>query len=515
MDRQAINTTTYRMVSMLVLWMGACVAMLASPSSAQTGAWLTHSHDEQHTALSTVQSQPLDMIHWHVPVDLFPPQGEILIHYGSPLITPANTVIVPVKTGTNSFRVEAHNGATGKRLWQRNTGWQAPGADFTPGLGPTISGNQLFVPDIAGRVLVRQNPDQQKGTFSRLYFYGAKNYRKAPTAYQQYVQIDTPLSTDANGNLFFGFLVLGSTPLNLQSGLARIAANGTGNWVSAAALSGDPSIIEVSISCAPALSPDGSILYVAVDNGSSGYLLAVNSTTLALINRVPLTDPSSGWPAWIFGGSSATPTVGPDGDVYFGVLENPFPDHNDRGWMLHYSADLSQTKTPGSFGWDDTASVVPASIVPSYTGTSQYLLMTKYNNYCGVGTGTGLNEIAILDPNATEPDPILPNTLVMNEVLTHLGETPDPDCPGGYKEWCINTAAIDPFSASVLANSEDGNLYRWDLTTNTFTQVVTLSTGIGEAYTPTVIGADGTAYAINDAILDAIGTTKGKAVSRH
>ena len=35
---------------------------------------------------------------------------------------------------------------------------------------------------------------------------------------------------------------------------------------------------------------------------------------------------------------------------------------------------------------------------------------------------------------------------------------------------------------------------------------VPVSTGIGEAYTPTVIGSDGTAYAINDAILDAIGT---------
>jgi hypothetical protein len=503
------------MVSMLMLGMGVCAALLTTSAAAQTGAWLTHSHDEQHTALSTVQAQPLDTLHWHVPVDLEPPEGEIFIHYGSPLVTQANTVIVPVKTGANSFRVEARNGATGKRLWMHKTGWQAPGADFIPGLGPTISGSQLFIPDIAGRVLVRQNPDQAKGKLTHLYFYGAKNYRKDPTAYQQNVQIDTPISTDPNGNLFFGFLVLGSTPINLQSGLARVAANGTGTWVSAAALSGDPTIIEVSVSCAPALSPDGSILYVAVDNGSSGYLLAVNSTTLALINRVPLIDPSSGLPALIFNASSATPTVGPDGDVYFGVLENPFPNHNDRGWMLHFNSDLSQTKIPGSFGWDDTASIVPASIVPSYTGKSQYLLMTKYNDYCGVGTGTGQNRIAILDPNATEPDPILPNTLVMNEVLTHLGVTPDPDCPGGYTEWCINTAAIDPFSESVLANSEDGNLYRWDLATNSFPQVVTLSTGIGEAYTPTVIGADGTAYAINDAILDAVGTSGGRSGSRH
>jgi hypothetical protein len=70
----------------------------------------------------------------------------------------------------------------------------------------------------------------------------------------------------------------------------------------------------------------------------------------------------------------------------------PFPSHNDRGWLLHFNSDLTQTKIPGSFGWDDTASIVPASLVPSYTGKSQYLLMTKYNNYCGVGTGNGLNQ---------------------------------------------------------------------------------------------------------------------------
>ena len=493
---------------LFVLCMAACTAMLTLNASAQTGAWLTHSHDEQHTALSTVQSQPLDTIHWHVPVDLHPPDGEIFIHYGSPLVTQANTVVVPVKTGANSFRVEGINGATGARLWTQSTGWQAPGASFIPALGPTISGNQLFVPDIAGRVLVRQNPDQAKGTVTRLYFYGVKNYRKDPAVYAQNVQIDTPLTTDANGNLYFGFLVLGSTPLNLQSGLARIAPDGTGTWVSAAAVSGDPAISQVAISCAPALSPDGSLLYVAVDNDSYGYLLALNSTTLALVNRVRLTDPSSKLDAWLYDGSSATPTVGPDGDVYFGVLENPFPNHNDRGWLLHFNSDLSKTKTPGSFGWDDTASIVPAALVPSYRGKSKYLLMTKYNNYAGIGTGDGHNRIAILDPNATEKDPVIYTTRVMKEVITILGVTPDPEFPefpGAVREWCINTAAVDPFTKSILANSEDGKLYRWDLTSNSFTEVITLSTGVGEAYTPTVIGGDGTAYAINDAILDAVG----------
>src|SRR5208282_1505643 len=99
----------------------------------------------------------------------------ILIHYGSPLVTAANTVIVPVKTGTNSFRVEAHSSATGKKIWTHLTGYQAPSAGFVPGMGPTISGNQLFIPDLAGRVLVRQNPDQKTGKVSHLYFYGLKN----------------------------------------------------------------------------------------------------------------------------------------------------------------------------------------------------------------------------------------------------------------------------------------------------------------------------------------------------
>jgi hypothetical protein len=506
--KHSIKTQPFRLLLSL-LCIGAYAMLMTTMATAQTGAWLTHSHDEQHTALSTVQSQRLVSIHWHVPVDLAPPQGEILIHYGSPLVTQANTVIVPVRTGTNTFRVEAHSGATGKRLWIENTSYQAPAASFVPGLGPTISGNQLFFPDNAGRVLVRQNPDQVKGALTRLYFYGIKNYREDPAAYTQNVQIDTPLTTDASGNLYFGFLVIGPTPLNLQSGIARIAPDGTGTWVSAATASTDPTITQPAVSAAPALSPDGSLLYVVVDNGSYGYLLTLNSTTLGFVGRVRLTDPSSGMDAFLCDCSSAAPTVGPDGDVYFGVLENPFPNHNDRGWLLHFNSDLSRTKVPGSFGWDDTASIVPASLVSRYHGKSKYLLMTKYNNYAGVGTGDGHNRIAILDPNEVEKDPVIPATHVMKEVMTILGVTPDPnfpDLPGAVREWCINTAAVDPFTKSILANSEDGNLYRWDLTSNSFTEKITLSSGIGEAYTPTLIGSDGTSYAINDAILDAIGT---------
>ena len=171
-----------------------------------------------------------------------------------------------------------------------------------------------------------------------------------------------------------------------------------------------------------------------------------------------------------------------------------------RGWLLHFGSSLAQSKTPGSFGWDDTVSLVPAPMVPSYQGASAYLLMVKYNDY-----NTGLHRIAILDPNATQTDPGTGAT-VMNEVLTILGPTPDPNGPSGaVKEWCINTAAVDPFTKSILVNNEDGKLYRWDLTTNTLSQTVVLTPGLGEAYTSTVIGPDGKVYATNNAILFAVG----------
>jgi hypothetical protein len=159
---------------------------------------------------------------------------------------------------------------------------------------------------------------------------------------------------------------------------------------------------------------------------------------------------------------------------------------------------------PGSFGWDDTASIVPASMVPSYTGGSSYLLATKYNNYEGVGTGDGLNRVAVLDPGASQTDPISGRP-VMKEVLSILGPTFESGNTGPVKEWCINTAAVDPLTHSVLVNSEDGYLYRWDLHTNSFTQRIQLTSGIAESYTPTVIGADGAVYAVNNAVLFSVG----------
>ena len=498
-------------------------AFLGVPS-AQAG-WGTFAGNPQHTGLSTVASQPLLLIRWSTPIDLAPPSGTILIHYGSPLVTPGNTVIVPIKTGSSGgYLVEARTAQDGSVLWSADTDYILPPHNWTPSYSPTLTAsNRLYFAGAGGTVYFRDAVDSGGPAASgHLAFFGLSNYTAAPSSFDATVFVDSPITADADGTIYFAFRTNGSAPLGLQSGIARIDANGNGSWVSAVAASGgDANITRVPHQAAPALSNDEHTLYVVVaSNGTSAnhYLVGLDPASLALKEsspgvkmRVALKDPRNGGVnnATIIDDSSASPMVGPDGDVYYGVLGNPF---NVRGWMLHFSADLTQTRTPGGFGWDSTASVVPTAAVPSYSGTAAYLIFTKYNNYAGIDDGDGVNRMAVLDPNDTmvEPHASSNGLLVMKEILSIAGATPDPEFlgqfPDAVREWCINSAAVDPFTKSVLANSEDGKLYRWDLTTNTLAPAITLSPGVGEAYTPTVIGPDGTVYAINWAILNAVGT---------
>jgi hypothetical protein len=270
----------------------------------------------------------------------------------------------------------------------------------------------------------------------------------------------------------------------------------------------------VVYNCAPALSRGGRVLYVAATEieGSgfgAGYLLGLDSRTLEPLHRVrlkdvfaPMTD------AVLPDDGTSSPTVGPDGDVFFGVLSF---NNRFRGWLLHFDARLETAKIAGGFGWDDTASVVPSRAVPSYNGPSRYLVLTKYNDYVEAG-GDGVNRLAVLDPGVAAPDYVT-GAMVMREVLTIAGPTPDEEYveggfPDAVREWCINTAAVDPAGRCALVNNEDGILYRWDFATNTLDASVVLTSGIGEAYTPTVVGPDGAVYAINNATLFATGAAE-------
>lgn len=475
--------------------------------------WASFAHDAQHTGLSAVAAQDLGVIRWQTPVDLSPPR-DLSIHYGSPLITQANTVIVPIKTSsTGDFQVEARSGRDGTLKWTLPTDYILTpyGGGWTPSYNVTLtSTNRLYFPGAGGTVYYTDTPDANgTPTVGQLAFYGISHYDHS---LDSEIYIDTPLTADQAGNIYFGFVVTGSNSLNLKSGIARLQSNGAGTWVAASTAAGqNDDSYNVATNSAPALSNDGRTLYVALNGNGPSYLAALDSTTLAPIARMRLQDVRNpAVDAQVPDISTASPVVGPDGDVYYGVLEGIGVNNHNRGWLLHFSGDLARTKIPGAFGWDDTPSIVPSSAVPSYHGTSAYLLMSKYNNYRETG-GNGVNKVAILDPNATEIDPITGAT-VMNEVLTIAGITPDPRLPA-VKEWCINDAAVDPITKSVLVNSEDGYLYRWDLTANSFTERIQVTWGVGEAYTPTVIGVDGTVYAINNATLWAIQSPAGPSVT--
>jgi hypothetical protein len=495
------------------------VGLYAGGSSAvRAQSWPGHSHDAQHTGLSGSAANVPSTIRWYTPVDTDPTySGDVLyIHYGSPMITRANTVVVPVKTSTSgNFKVEAIKSSTasGKNptpLWSLSSDYTIPpGTNWFPPWGPTLkpADKAVVFPAAGGTVMVRTFPDDATGTATRMAFFGISNYNANSSAFNSAIQICTPLTCDSAGNLYFGYYSSGAAvpgyPSGIPSGLAKIAANGTGSYVSATALSGKSNYNRIVFNCAPAVSTDGTKAYVAVSNGydASGYLCYANTSNMTAGASIQLIDPQTGGPASVYGDGTSTPAVGPDGDVYYGVLEQNLGTHNSRGWMLHFNSTLSTTKTPGSFGWDDTPSIVPASIVPQYTGTSSYLILTKYNNYIGSGTGNGENKVAILDPNdLTEPDPIDGTTTVMKEIITVLG--PTANSHGGVYEWCINSAAVDPFNKQAVINSEDGHMYIWNFTTNSLSTGLLLANPTPEAYTCTLIGPDGAVYAINNTILN-------------
>jgi len=486
----------------------------------------------QHTGDYLQTAQNLNSVHWSTSVDLS--NNGTLIHYGAPAVSAANTVFVPVKTATGQFQVSAFNGASGAPVYTLPTDYILPSHNWIPPYNPALvtgpSGVRLYYAGAGGTAYYIDNPDSAPVAAPvQVAFYGLASYRANPAGFNASVFIDTPITSDNNGNIFFGYRVQGTAPAPLsgtQSGFARIDPSGNATYVPAGIAAGDGNIARDSHNSAPALSNDGSTLYVlakSADTDSYGYLLGLDSVTLATRYKTILKDPRNGNYATISDDSTASPMVAPDNDVYIGVLGNPEDSH--RGFLLHFSGDLSAEKLPGAFGWDSTPAVVPASmlptsVVPSYTGSSSYLIFSKYNDYAGDDGGEGINRIALLDPNSEQidPHPSANGLTEMREVLTVSGVTPDAyyvaaGYPMAVSEWCVNTPAVSSATASIYIPSEDGHLYRWDLSTNSLAQTVSLGPGIGQAYVPVVLGPDGTAYTINGGNLFAVGNVSGNGIT--
>src|SRR6266480_4064639 len=108
-----------------------CIVLFVSkPALAQS---LTFGGNAQHTSSYSPPAQNLNAIKWTTPNDLNP---GALAHYGSPLVTATNTVLVPVKTATNGFRVDAFNGTSGAAKYTLATDYILPSYSWIPSYNP-------------------------------------------------------------------------------------------------------------------------------------------------------------------------------------------------------------------------------------------------------------------------------------------------------------------------------------------------------------------------------------------
>ena len=75
---------------------------------------------------------------------------------------------------------------------------------------------------------------------SKIASYGTYTHAADGTVF-----INTPITADAAGDIYFGFQTFGNAPGGLTSGVARIDGNGNGTWTAASTISGDGRIVQV------------------------------------------------------------------------------------------------------------------------------------------------------------------------------------------------------------------------------------------------------------------------------
>ncbi len=540
-----------------VLWSTAPMGSISS---------ITNNANDTMTITSTIV--PGTVLTNGESVTVYVPQGDTAANPGE-----GNTTYQVSNVSTNgttcSFTIDvAGNGAyIGGGLWTLSTassaatsyieppyGWLPPDQ---PAYDPVT--DRVYFPGPGGTIDSISNPDTATGvvTPTQEAFYGTSSYNADQSAYNQSIYVNTPVTVDSQGDILFGYVV---NPSNLnpsgitEGGIARISASGTGTDVSAFAavnIAGqtptDDGNWTAAQGSALALGNDGSTVYLPVADGGynlngnfyNSYLVGLNSTTLAPEYSVPLyyPDTGSGVPAsgvqnsgdraYLHPDSTASVMVAPDGTVFFGVWAfGSTYGNGSRGFLLHFSGNLQTGYTPGAFGWDDTPSIVPltgpnAMTVSGYTGSSSYLIVSKYNNYANTEVGepyggNGVNEIAILDPYASQPDPNYDAEVngqpipVMQQVMTFSSPSPDlgninAGDPDAVREWCTNGTAVDPATDSIYVNDEDGYTYQWNLGTDTISNTVEVSAGYGVPYTPTAIAPNGEVFSDNGGTLFALG----------
>src|SRR5262249_31389928 len=160
--------------------------------------------------------------------------------------------------------------------------------NWTPSYGPVMTPQgRVYFAGAGGTVYYFDNPDSGTAPpVHQLAFYGLASYAANPAAFKSTVFIDTPITSDANGNIFFGFRVQGTAPAPLstpEGGWAGPGAAGSASSALVAAMPSDPTTSRDSHNVAPAVSNDGQTVYVVAKGPTAfyAYLVGLDSTTLA------------------------------------------------------------------------------------------------------------------------------------------------------------------------------------------------------------------------------------------
>src|SRR5207249_4151993 len=159
----------------------------------------TFAGNAQHTATYQTAAQNLNAIHWSTSIDLN--NLGALAHYGAPVITAANTVLVPVKIAGDRFQVNAFDGSSGTAKYTLTTDYILPHYDnwipvYNPALATGSFGTRLYYAGSGGTIYHIDNPDGvAHGTPIQEVFYTTlANYQANAAAYNSTIFINTPMT---------------------------------------------------------------------------------------------------------------------------------------------------------------------------------------------------------------------------------------------------------------------------------------------------------------------------------
>lgn len=208
------------------------------------------------------------------------------------MITSSNSVVLAV-ISNSVFSVNVYEGATGRLKYSLPTDYVSPPSyGWRPTYGAVLAdvagSTRIYYLGAGGTIYSVVNPDA--GTpdvpMQVCFYEPIEEYVTNAAALNATVFINAPLTADTNGTIFLSFRVKGTAPDPLSttsSGYARIATDGSGIYVLATNAVQDTNAILSLNDCAPALSNDGTTVYVVAKgtNNLPAYLLGLDSTTLA------------------------------------------------------------------------------------------------------------------------------------------------------------------------------------------------------------------------------------------